>query len=385
MSATKRSADSGFAEHPAKRLRPQHQSHRRPAPVSALRPAQTSSNREVIYISSSSPVAIEDPPPLHQERPSGGIKPVDTFQDFAINSVEVPATGPIKRSGLEHYRNFVRHHARYYKCISVDFKSYRHTAPPNAPPGHALPDIEPPNLDLGPQNPEIDYTKHPRQNTEYAQPIYKSYTYNPLVALAVIRLAQKNLPFVDFSSDLHHLPNVGPGTFPPQFPHMEDERMPFLDKTVMWRVLENYQVIRVVFLPRYFTDGRHALAFYTRKEPSRRLCSLVCAPCTTAEIRLAGLLDILPFARDLPSSDIDNDVIGEDYALLHWNDVEIGGTGGEWLYPTLEEDKGKWEDSEDVVGWEWMVRMKLTLRQIDEDCAEADQRDGGLWGETRWE
>ncbi|KAL1608082.1 hypothetical protein SLS60_003021 [Paraconiothyrium brasiliense] len=383
MSALKRTAtDHDPAERPVKRPRPQAQFQRRP--VSALRPAQPSSIREAIYISSASPATGRDPRTAEQKTPSGGIKPLDSFQDCVVNSIESAPGGRNYRTGFEHYLYLTKRYAAQYKNVSVEFNTYRHAAPLNAPPGDPLPDTAPQSLDPGLPDPRFDYKTLPDHIKEYTQPIYKARTYNPLISLAIIRLAEKNLPFMDFSSNLTHLPNVGPQTLPPEFPPVEEEEMPFLDMATTWAVLPGDQDITILFLPNYHVDGRHAIGYYTRKVPSKRFCSMLFTPCTTSELRLAGLLDFVPIDSDLGVSDIPNAEIGEDGGAVPWDVTEVGVKDGKWLYP-IEEDIVAWEDAEDVAGWEWVVWVRVTLRKTAEDSEDGTNRDGGKWAEVRWE
>jgi hypothetical protein len=383
MSAIKRpAADSGFTENPPKRARPMPLSQRRPAD---LRPVQPSSNHEVIYISSTSPDGADVPLTTPME-PSGGIKPNDSLQDEHVNSIEFAPIGRSARTGIEHYLFIAKTKAKNYATVSVDFNPYKHAAPPGAPPGDPLPETAPQMLDLGPPDPRYNYKLQPEHWENYALPIYKAKTYNPLLALAITRLAEKNLPFINWTSELAHLPNVGPQTLPPEFPPPEaGEPMPYLDAATTWTVLPGDQVITIVFLPEYYIDGRHALGFYTRKMPSRLLCSIICTPCTTAELRAAGLLDLAPVASGVPISAIQDGAVGREDMHMKWGWFGVGVNGGEWLYPTLESDIIEWEDVEDVVGFEWVVRVRVTVRTTAEESDEARKRDGGMWGESRYE
>ncbi|KAF2446502.1 hypothetical protein P171DRAFT_472004 [Karstenula rhodostoma CBS 690.94] len=386
MSAVKRPAASlDPAEPSSKRARPMPPTHRRPAQVSGQRPVQSSAIHEVIYISSTSPDGTEDVRPPPHMKPSGGIAPEDSLQDEPVNSIECAPRGRNKRTGLDHYLYIAGFKAKDYVAVTADFDAYRYAAPPNAPPGDPLPDIPPQTLDLGPTEPQYDYQELPVHEANYAQPIYKATTWNPLIALAIIRLAEKNLAFMNFNSDLAHLPNVGPQTLPPEFPPVDDgEPMPYLDDATTWPQLPGDQQITVAFLPEYYLDGRHALAFWTRKVPSGRLCSIVCAPCTTPELRAAGLACLAPVDAGVFESRSHDGVPAEQ---MEWNKFRIGVGGGEWLYPCLERDIITWERVEDVVGREWVVRVKvsLTVNGIEESSPEAQTRDAGFWHETRWE
>lgn len=388
MSAIKRSAtDLGSPERPSKRAHPTPPPSRRPSHPSSLRPVHPPTNYEVIYISSASPDGTEDVRRAEQMKPSGGITPSDSLQDEPVNSIEIAPRGRNSRTELDHYLYITKFKAKDYAIVSSDFDAYRRAAPPNAPAGDQLPDTTPQSLDLGLPDPQYNYDELPAHDERYAQPIYKARTWNPLIALAIIRLAEKNLPFLNFNSDLAHLPNIGPQTLPPEFPPVEDgAAMPFLDEATTWMRELGDQPISVVFLPQYYLDGRHALAFSTRKAPSGRLCSIVCTPCTTRELRAAGLV-LAPVEHGLPESPGQDD---EQTEMRPWSNSRVGVSGGEWLYPSLERDIITWERAEHVVGFEWEVRVKVTLFRealggIAEDHPDAQERDNGLWHEARWD
>jgi hypothetical protein len=316
--------------------------------------------------------------------PSGGIEPNDSLQDEPVNSIEFAPTGRNWRTGLEHYRFIAKSKAKEYTTVSVDFNQYKDTAPRGAPPGDPLPDIAPQTLDLGLPDRRYDYRALPEHWGDYAMPIYKARTYNPLLPLAIIRLAEQNLPFMDWSSELAHLPNVGPQTLPPEFPPpAAGVPMPYLDAATTWTVFPGDQAITIIFLPEYYVDGRHALGFYTRKAPSGLLCSVVCAPCTTAELCAAGLIDVVLVASESPVLSIRDMVVGREDMQMSWGSFGVGVDGGSWLHPELASDIFQWEDVEDVVGFEWAVRVRVTMRATAEDSEEARRRDGGMWGEAR--
>ncbi|KAL5390438.1 hypothetical protein PMIN02_007009 [Paraphaeosphaeria minitans] len=397
MSAGKRPAsDPGSAKRPAKRARPlplpeshfhfQPPSHDQTAQVSGLRPVQPSANHEVIYISSASPDGTDDVSPPPHMKPSGGIAPSDSLQDEPVNSIESASRSRNPRTGLEHYLYITKKKAKDYAVVTGHFDSYRRATPPNDPVGDPLPDVQPQTLNLGLQDPKYDYGQLPAYDMQYAKSIYKAQTWNPLIALAIIRIAEKNLAFLDFDYTLAHLPNVGPRTFAPEFPHVEDgQPMPFLDAATRWMTEEGDQPITVVFLPEFYQDGRHALAFWTRKKSSGRLCSIVCTPCTTQELRAAGFLALVPAEHGLPEDPSPQQNLAD---IRQWSNFRIGVGGGDWLYPGLERDLISWERAEHVVGFELELRVAITTYPrygVSEDGPIAQKRDNGLWYDTRWE
>lgn len=366
-------------EHPSKRAR-------RAAQANDLRLVQPSTNQDIVYISSTSPDGTDDmPPPLHM-KPSGGIAPSDSLQDEVVNSIESARRGRNLRTGIEHYCYIAHKKAEAHAIITPSFDTYRRAAPPSAAAGNIMPDIPPQTPDLGLRDPKYDYSELPPHETHYKKPMYKTRTRNPVFALAIIRLAEENLPFLSFESDLAHLPNVGPQNMPPTFPQVDiGEPMPFLNAATKHMRKDTDDLITIVFLPEYYQDGRHAVGFWTRKKPSNRLCSIVCTPCTTKELRALGLLAWVPPTHGLPGSP---DLPREDAEITSWHNFRFGNIHGEWLYPCVERYLEKWELAEKVVRFEWWLRVAVTTYPragIAEDDRLARKRDDGMWEETEWE
>ncbi|KAF1972265.1 hypothetical protein BU23DRAFT_644653 [Bimuria novae-zelandiae CBS 107.79] len=381
MSARKRpAADTAAGKPQAKRPRPAPKAQLRLA--AGLRPAQAPPVREVISISSTSP----DPQPNGNPHdiPSGGIFPTDSFQNVVINSVEVPPTSRNKRVGLDHYIYLNAHHPHKHVNITSTFDAYRTLAPDNVAPGEPHPDVGPQYLDLGDLVDGVDYARYPAHKHAYSSPLYEGRTSNPLVALAILHIATKNLPSINFTSAIAHLPNVGPQTPAPRFPpHMPDAELPFLDTATQWTGEEGDQQIMLLFLPNYYVDERHAVGFYTRKAVSGRLCHIVFTPCTTQELSLAGLLD--PVDPGLTIADFRGYDVGVVEGGVPWEQLDVGVKGGEWLDRGNVGDRAVWENAEDIVGVEWVIRVRIAVRAIHEEGTEAGRRDGGNWADTRWD
>ncbi|KAL5389020.1 hypothetical protein DPSP01_002723 [Paraphaeosphaeria sporulosa] len=155
-------------------------------------------------------------------RPSGGIAPSDSLQDEIVNSIESTPRSRNSRTGVEHYLHIIKKKATASSVVTSDFEAYRRAAPPNDPVGDLLPEVRPQTLDLGPPDPKYDYGVLPTHELRYAEAIYKAQTWNPLIPLAIIRIAEKNLAFLNFDSMLTYLPNVEPQRFTPEFPQVED-------------------------------------------------------------------------------------------------------------------------------------------------------------------
>lgn len=361
---------------PKPQLRPQaglRPTLRAPAPA-------VPSDRSVIYISSTSPDASEKPLKYADadNTPSGGIFPSDSLQNFVVNSIEIRPSARGALTGHAHYAHLLTLHAQHHKTITSTFDSYRLSPPSNIPPGDPLILPPPQEINLGPRLPEINYARHPPHRSPYTSPIYTSRTYNPLLALAIIHLSKKNLPFLDFTSDTEHLPNVGPHTLPPRFPPPTPAgAMPFLDAATDWPILPGDQGISIVFLPSYYVDGRHCLGFYTRKPVSGRLCAIVFTPCSMEEVIALGLLGVADPRHEI--GDFEGMTVGSG-GQVGWEVFEVGAGRGRWVQ-SRGEDRDIWNAVEQVAGVEWVIRVRVTERRIVEWGHEAARRDGGLWGD----
>ena len=427
----------------------------RPAGLRPLPRAELS----IISISSTSPNSeIGDAPQVpryfaagQHNIPSGGILPTDSLQDVPLLSTEVPVSpaffapsNPNRVAGLAHYKLLTARYDKQYTDITTTFETYRKLPPPNVKLRRPSPELLPQILNLGPYVEGIDYNIIPQPNPEYTNPVYKATTYNPLIPLAILRLAAKNLPFMDFTSDETHLPNVGPYRQPPRFPTPEvrilddaphaityNDELPFLedwastlpDNATSWPPthdsdsdsdsddesdddaarLRRHQAwantpgitpITVVFLPNYFLDGRHALAYITHKLASGRIASLVCAPCTTGELAQAGLLRVADPSTGMgayrnPATKW-GELLGWEDACVGWWEMQVGGGAeGRWFeregYGFGEGEWQAWNRAVEDVGREWVVRAGISARVFEEDGREAAGRDGGKWGDARWD
>jgi hypothetical protein len=211
----------------------------------------------------------------------GGILPTDTFQDVPIESIEIGAT--LGAAGALQYQAFLLRNP-VYPSIGFSFVE-QYTSGSALRVNRMLDTAMDHAPNLGPNAPGIDFTKsvQGKRVERYHLPVYKAATYNPVVALAIVRVAEKNLPFVDFASALKNLPNLGPTEV---YPAWRDD-VDFFDEDVAYRRKPTDLRIRIAFLPDYYRDGRHAVGFYTRKARSGSLGAVVFAPCTVADLKAA--------------------------------------------------------------------------------------------------
>ncbi|KAF2254117.1 hypothetical protein BU26DRAFT_589320 [Trematosphaeria pertusa] len=223
-------------------------------------------------------------------------------------------------------------------------KSRTQLHPASCTPPKAFKPADPPDT-------KIDYSKAPKglPVASFSYPIYKGVTYNPVIPLAIIRVAEKNLPSINFISALNHLPNLAP-TDP--YPELPTDDVDFLeDDTHHTRQLMD-QPIRILFLPHYYNDGRHAIGFYTRKVPSRRLGSVLFTPCTDECLLEYRLLQRVSEGEE-------------------WEDCDFCVSGGSWVHNDVVEEYAEWKKLFMVVAKEWDIVFRLTTREIDEDHPKA--------------
>jgi hypothetical protein len=191
------------------------------------------------------------------------IKPCDSHQDdIVVHSVETDLGSiPV---GVEHY---VQELAKKdsYEHIGTDFAQYRgkgidasELAHLNE---HRHPDTSLKTKQKSTKQPALDTL--PDARSKNYNPVYEGRTYNPLIPLAIVRIAQKNMLSFNFDSALDHLPNVDPCD---PFPDLPGDGV-FLD-TLEYKGKsgDNYThdddfPIHISFIPSYYADGRHCIGF----------------------------------------------------------------------------------------------------------------------------
>ncbi|KAJ6210308.1 LOW QUALITY PROTEIN: hypothetical protein PSV09DRAFT_1052889, partial [Bipolaris maydis] len=257
--------------------------------------------------------------------------PWDSHQgDIVVNSVETPnKTGRL--TGVEHYLQQLSL-KEDYKDICTDFDEYRRN-------GLRVTDAWDPS-DEQPDEAEQERYKHrtdysstpiprpPPVHTEYEHQIYTCTTTNPAICLAIVRIAQHNLPNINFQSAINHLPNLSPAGRLPKLPfgvlaediaHKQD--------------VENDEDITVLFLPRFYHDGRHAVGYFTTDSPPTNstqgswkalmqyVRQMLFTPCTLEDLEAYGLIRYAAVSR------AQDDIEGGDASVQ-----SIGARGGRWLH-----------------------------------------------------
>jgi hypothetical protein len=313
----------------------------------------------------------------------GYSSPIDTHQDLPVNSIETDVETvsgeqdsteseeevDVEMRGIDHYRQILEGQPDY-PSIVASIEPYRKEPPPkhSGPPSKEemgiyrvkLADLtvakQDPELysalladvkatrarfvaeDLsdsiriedhkpvfGPPTPGIDYTIPPVPRSPHDKPTYKGVTDDPTVALAIIRVAEKNLPFVNFDSALSNLPTITPPVPPRRLPtetYPKNEYAAVLGDPDVARLARDPAAhhIHIALLPKRYKDGRHAIGFWTYKLPSMRYGAMVFTPCSARDLKAARLWQGPTGSRG-PK---------EPKNPQHWEDVRVRAVDGQW-------------------------------------------------------
>jgi len=269
----------------------------------------------------------------------GSMDPSEQLWNAAVDSVELPRAQP-HPVGIAHYNQILKQR-QYHEAMREDsVRKHR-----DGTIAGGMTDIDDASQSTRPSvpDPDIDYTKRPAVRSKYINDIYSAATYSSAVCLAIIRIAEKNLPSIDFCSAINQLPNLAPtdvlpalppGTFTGSIPHAQRQ--------------SNIPV-SIAFLPEYYTDYRHALGYYCHiadpGSPGRtQLTAVVFTPCTTG---------------DLEDWDMLRYELGKESDGVHGIDV-VGVEGGRWLNVEVETDVKQWNFVFDVT-MRWEKRVSKTL------------------------
>jgi hypothetical protein len=264
-----------------------------------------------------------------------GLYPWDDYQDdIVVNSIEGDLDQYLSRSllGAEHYKTEIsRRKDHMHPCVHFD--EYRVIGQRAENPLYSD-DSEYDDVQVKPE-PRllIEDTHLPTPHRHYDQAIYRASTTNPAVFLAIARIAQHNIPFLDFTSALDHLPNLAPSARLPKFTHGK------FSADIPHKSKDTDITLVIAFLPDYYQDARHALGFFTlERDPNpnssrvwARTC--LCTPCTTQDL--------------------------EDYGLVTW----VGGKRGEKM-EAVGSREGAWLDSDVVEDWEDWRTCKLVVGDV---------------------
>lgn len=369
--------------------------------------------------------------------------PFDSHQDdIVVNSTELETLG--YRRGVEHYRHQLTLR-KTYECVTTDFaEDMKKTIPKDAmtPFVSESQDAEDgdgdKNADANPDNSKgkpdgrtyvqevsdtvIDYTRLPKPRTsrpDYLEYIYRATTTNPAVFLAILRVAERNLPFINFDSAITHLPNLLPNARLPAIPTLSallsnpsesfkasksttttsgqpekkgKHRQPaFVEDTPQGKRKGDMEMT-ILFLPHLYEDGRHAIGYYAlapEADPDAKqlnpedVVQILFTPCTISDLVEAGLLEWTPIDPDLKErSDDKNGKDGrgrkeEDAGDEEELDIEyiehVGARGGEWLERDVVEDWEEWCRAFRVARrvWEKVLKGVVEVKEVDAVKEEA--------------
>ncbi|RMZ70870.1 armadillo-like helical [Pyrenophora seminiperda CCB06] len=287
--------------------------------------------------------------------------------DIIVNSVEL---GPSMRSiGVEHYLEQVAKfdHDDFPRADAADY-TQSDTAMLSST-VHSKSESRTGEEETGPEimmprgwpwrDEKIDYTESPLPAPEcpgYRRDIYKATTINPAVFLAIIRIAEKNLPFINFNSAISHLPNLRP-----------QDPLPKLRQGVLYAQEKKRPGdvdMFVTFLPYFYRDGRHALGYYAlspepniwsssyKADGSLFVKNAFFTPCTTRDLDVFDLIEYMSGQKGTASSD------GQEVGVDCMNSV--AARRGKWLAWGVDEDWEDWDAEINIVKVLWELDLLLT-------------------------
>ncbi|RYO58334.1 hypothetical protein AA0113_g7813 [Alternaria arborescens] len=349
--------------------------------------------------------------------------PWDSHQDdIVVNSTELNTAG--RKSGIDHYRHQLTLR-KTYEHITTDFaEDMEKFIPRDALP---VPCSSSPLSSDGETKKENDdgdmeHVKHkiwdgkarlpkPKFNRlDYDWPVYCARTTNPAVFLAIIRIAEKNLAFINFESAVTHLPNRAVNASLPVLPFNSapnrkwkgKEKAVFTDD-LLYEKKKDDQLMTVLFLPEFYKDGKHAVGYYDiapGRDKSMRLeaenvVQLLFTPCDTEDLVRWGLVHWVYDAGSIDEAGTLDDAAkkaleeagkecsrskgteevgiedqGEepDAELMEY----VGARDGKWLNFGTVEDYDEWAEGFRVVRriWERMIKGVVTSVQEGEMKAQ---------------
>jgi hypothetical protein len=239
---------------------------------------------------------------------------------------------------------------------------------------------------------------------DYDWPIYRARTTNPAVFLAIIRIAEKNLPFINFDSAITHLPNRAVNASLPILPFntAPNRKWKGKEKAVFTEDLpyekkKDDQLMTILFLPEFYKDGKHAIGYYDiapGRDKSMRLeaenvVQLLCTPCDTEDLVRWGLVHWVYDAGSIDEARTLDDAAkkaleeagkecsrskgmeevgiedqGEepDAVLMEY----VGARDGKWLNFGTVEDYDEWAEGFRVVRRIWERMLKGVVTSVQE-------------------
>jgi hypothetical protein len=299
-----------------------------------------------------------------------------------VNSTELDTPG--RKLGIEHYR-YQLTLRKTYDHITTNFsEDQQKNVPKDALPPLSSPlsddDDEDENNnedDTKPEGMPHRHTKSEQDHTDittlpkplanrldYLECIYKATTTNPAVFLAILRIAERNFPFIDFDSALTHLPNLPPNSHLPPLasllthPPKKDGQPLFIEDTP-YQERKDDEAMTILFLPRFYKDGRHAVGYYAlapERDAEKKVLGVedvvqvLFTPCEVRDLVGGGLVKWVP---------VEPGKVADKEEVLDVEYMEcVGARGGEWLERDVVEDWDEWSQGFRVARrvWERIIR-----------------------------
>ncbi|KAI4923162.1 uncharacterized protein J4E92_007916 [Alternaria infectoria] len=263
----------------------------------------------------------------------------------------------------------------------------------------------------------IDYTKLPKprcNRPNYVEYIYRAATTNPAVFLAILRVAERNLPFINFDSAITHLPNLlanarlpgipalsalSPDTTNPSAsqnqPGEKKANQPAFTEDTPHEKKETDIPMTILFLPNLYEDGRHALGYYalapeadpdTKQLNPEDVVQILFTPCGISDLVEARLLEWTAIDPDLKAradekkgksgkerdgleGDAGDAGDGDEEEELTVEYIEhVAARGGEWLERDVVGDWEEWCRSFRVARrvWEKVLKGVVEVREVED-------------------
>ncbi|KAF1915660.1 hypothetical protein BDU57DRAFT_452247 [Ampelomyces quisqualis] len=305
------------------------------------------------------PASANNPAPAtatNKTRFECGCYPWDSHQSsIIVRSVELnytPQEGGLKPLvGVEYYLRMLSKE-KAYEHICTHFDEYRKTGADLEGKGNGEEDEGGGHVLRKKEEDEgVDYSIAPYPAATYEYPVYMTSTTNPALFLAIIRIAQHNLPTIDFRAAIAHLPN-----------HPLDKPLPHLVKgkspsSYPHKKGSNDTPMKLAFLPHFYQDGRHALGYFFNTPPfdcadshnppdyrqQKRLWMQTClfTPCTTEDLEAYGMVE---WKRRR--------------GRKVWENIgSVGKHEGKWMSRDAAEEWKEWDEGVYAVGEVWERRM----------------------------
>lgn len=268
-----------------------------------------------------------------------------------MNSVEIPTQQPTGAQDYLHQLSL----RKDYEQICTDFNEYRCRGSTKL----GLSDIDDEEQDgieeeQHTHDTKTDYSKAPNPPSSYTTYGYKIYTCkttNPAIFLAITRIAQRNLPFINFRSALNHLPNLIP-----------TKRLPELQTEILTEDIAHEErrgsdrLVTVLFFPHFYHDGRDAVGYFVPSVPARRFMydprrpdfqdteQMLFTPCIQAELETYELITFTNHSTD-----------GREWIQ------SVGVRDGRWIGIDFVEEWVEFREAFGMVAVVWQKRLETTV------------------------